>query len=88
MKAGTYKGVPDTPMLFMSVFWVAHERVPKQAIYDILKLVYKPEIRKQLEEGYVTWKQLAPATKMYLNLGSPMHPGAEAYYKEVGLWEE
>lgn len=31
---------------------------------------------------------MEPDTKNFLKLGAPMHPGAEAYYKEKGLWQE
>jgi len=88
MKAGVYKGVPPTQMPYLTVYWVAHERVPEKAIYDILKLVYQPKFRKELGDAHKSWKQMAPDTKRYMSLGSPMHPGAEKYYKEAGLWEE
>lgn len=88
MPEGTYKGVPPTQSIYLTVFWVAHKDVPADAIYDILKYCYQPEIKKKLEEGYKTWKQFAPGVAGYRVLGSPMHPGAEKYYKEVGEWEE
>ncbi len=88
MPEGTYKGVPPTQSIYLTVFWVAHESVSEDAIYDILKYSYQPAVRKKLEEGYKTWTQFAPGVKGYQVLGSPMHPGAEKYYKEAGLWEE
>jgi TRAP transporter TAXI family solute receptor len=86
MKAGTYKGVPPTKMPYLPVYWVAHERVSAKAIQDILTLVYKPEIKKQLVEGNKAWAQMEPGIKYFLGLGAPMHAGAEAYYKSQGLW--
>lgn len=88
MKEGVYKGVPATQMPYLTVYWVAHERVPEQALYDITKHVMKPEVKKELGEAHKGWQQLAPDTKRYLSLGSPIHPGAEKYYKEAGVWEE
>ena len=87
IKEGTYKGVPETPVPFLTVFWVAHERVPEKAMYDIAKLVFQPKIKKQLGEAHKGWKQIAPGTDKYTNLGSPVHPGAAKYYKEAGLWK-
>jgi TRAP transporter TAXI family solute receptor len=88
MKAGVYKNVPASQMPYLTVYWVAHERVPEQAIYDITKHVMKPDIKKQLGDAHKGWKQMSPDTKRFLNLGAPMHPGAEKYYKEAGVWEE
>jgi TRAP transporter TAXI family solute receptor len=88
MPEGTYKGVPPTQSIYLTVFWVAHESVSEDAIYDILKYCYQPDVRKKLEEGYKTWAQFGPGVAGYRVLGSPMHPGAEKFYKEAGLWEE
>ncbi len=88
MKAGTYKGVPPTKMPYLTVYWVGHERVPKKAIYDILKLVYQSKFKKQLADAHKGWAQMEPDTKRFIGLGAPMHPGAEAFYKEAGLWTE
>ncbi len=88
MPSSTYKGVPDVDLPYLTVYWVAHERVSAQAIQDILELVYQPEIRKQLTAGHKAWAQMEPDTKNFAALGVPMHPGAEAYYKSKGLWQE
>lgn len=88
MKEGVYKDVPATQMPYLTVYWVAHERVPEQALYDITKLVMQPDIKKQLGDAHKGWKQLAPDTKRFMALGSPIHPGSEKYYKEAGVWEE
>ncbi len=88
MPSTTYKGVPDVELPFLTVYWVAHERVPAKAVEDILALVYQPEIKKQLAAGHKAWAQMAPDTKNFQALGVPMHPGAVAYYKSKGLWQE
>jgi len=88
MPATTYKGVPAVELPFLTVYWVAHERVPAKAIEDILNLVYQTDIKKRLAAGHKAWAQMEPDTKNFLALGVPMHPGAEAYYKSKGLWQE
>lgn len=88
MPATTYKGVPAVDLPYLTVYWVAHERVPAKAIQDILELVYQPEIKKKLAAGHKAWAQMEPDTKNFAALGVPMHPGAEAYYKSKGLWEQ
>jgi TRAP transporter TAXI family solute receptor len=88
MPAGTYKGVPAVTLPFLTVYWVAHERVSAKAVQDILELVYQPDIKKRLAAGHKAWGQMEPDTKNFLALGVPMHPGAVAYYKSKGLWKE
>ena len=88
MPAGTYKGVPAIDLPYLTVYWVAHERVSAKAIQDILTLVYQPDIRAKLAAGHKAWKQMAPDTKNFEALGVPMHPGAVAYYKSKGLYNK
>lgn len=88
MPSTTYKGVPDVDLPYLTVYWVAHERVPAKVVEDILDLVYQPEIMKRLVTGHKAWAQMEPDTKSFQALGVPMHPGAKAYYMKKGLWEE
>lgn len=88
MPATTYKGVPAMKLPFLTVYWVAHERVPAKTVQDILELVYTPDTKKRLAAGHKAWAQMEPDVKNFLGLGAPMHPGAEAYYKARGLWPE
>jgi len=85
MPATTYKGVPARELPNLTVYWVAHERVPAKAVEDILNLVYQPDIRKRLATGHKAWGQMEPDTENFAALGVPMHPGAMAYYKSKGL---
>jgi len=88
LKEGTYKGVPPTQMPFLTVYWVAHERVSEKAVQEILELVYQPKIHEELTSGHKAWGQMAPDTANFIKLGAPMHPGAVKYYKSKGLWKE
>jgi len=86
MPSTTYKGVPDVDLPYLTVYWVAHERVSAKAVEDILNLVYQPEIGKRLADGHKAWAQMEPDIKNFEALGVPMHPGAKAYYESKGLW--
>lgn len=88
MPATTYKGVPAVDLPYLTVYWVAHERVPPQAVEDILTLVYQPDVKQRLTAGHKAWGQMEPDTKNFQALGVPMHPGAKAYYQTQGLWQE
>jgi TRAP transporter TAXI family solute receptor len=83
-----YAGVPATDLPYTTVYWVAHERVPAETVQKILEYVYDPEVKERLAEGHRAWGQMEPDIENFTNLGAPMHPGAEAYYQEQGLWPE
>src|SRR3546814_20246852 len=77
-----YKGVPATDMPFTTVYWVAHERVPAEIVQKIVDIAYAKQ--DVLAKGHKAWAQMKPDVANFQNLGAPMHPGAEAYYKQTG----
>lgn len=86
MPETTYKGVPATDMPFTTVYWVAHERVPEDVVKRMVAAAYDKQ--DALAAGHKAWAQMKPDIENFQKLGAPMHPGAEAYYKEQGLWPE
>ncbi len=88
MPETVYAGVPATELPYTTVYWVAHERVPAETVQKMLEVAYQPEVKKRLAEGHPAWAQLDADVENFVKLGAPMHEGAEAYYKEQGLWPE
>jgi len=88
MPATTYKGVPAVDLPYLTVYWVAHERVSDKAVSDILTLMYQPEIKVRLKAGHKAWAQMSPDVKNFEALGVPMHPGATLYYSANGLLDK
>ena len=88
MPENMYQGVAAVDLPYTTVYWVAHERVPAETVQQILAFVYQPEVMKRLADGHRAWGQMEPDVKNFTSLGAPMHPGAEAYYKEQGLWPD
>lgn len=82
----TYKGVPATDMPFTTVYWVAHERVPEDVVKRMVAAAYDKQ--DALAAGHKAWAQMKPDVANFQALGAPMHPGAEAYYREQGQWPE
>lgn len=81
-----YTGVEATDLPYTTVYWVAHERVPADVVQRIVAAAYDAQDR--LAQGHKAWAQMKPDVENFQSLGAPMHPGAEAYYKEQGLWPE
>jgi len=85
--AGTYKGVDeDVPVACYEAFWLAHEDVPADVVYKLIKFTYQPSTRKYLENVHPGWKMLTPGIEsMTEMMGVTLHPGAEKYYREIGV---
>jgi len=72
----------DVSTFGVKATFVTHSRIPEKDIYNVVKEIF---------ENFESFKKLHPAysilTKkgMLEGLSAPLHPGAEKYYKEVGL---
>ncbi|WP_212524088.1 TAXI family TRAP transporter solute-binding subunit [Actibacterium sp. MT2.3-13A] len=86
MPETTYKGVPATDMPYTTVYWVAHERVAEDVVKKMVAAAYDKQ--DALAAGHKAWAQMKPDIENFLKLGAPMHPGAEAYYREKGQWPQ
>jgi TRAP transporter TAXI family solute receptor len=82
--AGTYVGVPETPTLSVGAQWVVGAEVDEDLVYGITKALWHDNARKLLDDGHVKARAITLDTALD-GVGIPLHPGAERYYREVGL---
>ncbi|MEA3290734.1 MAG: TAXI family TRAP transporter solute-binding subunit [Pseudomonadota bacterium] len=83
--AGTYKGIDkETPSFQDSALWVANSKVPDEIVYDLLSKIYTDEGLAYMKEQKKTFKEMAIETGVN-GIVTPMHPGAEKFWKEKGL---
>ncbi|MGY3572155.1 TAXI family TRAP transporter solute-binding subunit [Vibrio paucivorans] len=81
---GMYKGNDMDTMTFgVGATFVSSTAVPEKVVYEIVKAVF---------ENFDDFKKLHPAFAVLKKeqmvkdgLSAPLHPGAEKYYREVGL---
>ena len=81
---GMYRGNPDDVVTFgVGATIVSSAAVPEDVVYHVVKAVF---------ENFDTFRKLHPAfanlkkeEMVSDSLTAPLHPGAEKYYKEVGL---
>lgn len=81
--AGTYEGqTADVPTAAVGNFFVTHEGVSEETVYQMTKLLF--ENLTTLEASH----KAAASIKLENALNGmpiPLHPGAERYYREIGL---
>jgi TRAP transporter TAXI family solute receptor len=82
--AGTYPGVPETPTLSVGAQWVVGAEVDEELVYGITKALWHDNARILLDDGHAKGRVIRLETALD-GVGIPLHPGAERYYREVGL---
>jgi TRAP transporter TAXI family solute receptor len=82
--AGTYKDVPEVDTLAVSAQLVTSAKVPTETVYEITKAMYSPAAQKALAAGHAKGKYITKENAVK-GVGIPFHPGAEKFYREVGL---
>ena len=81
--AGTYEGqAKDVPAIAIQNFLVTHEGVPTDTVYKITKSMWEnlPALVAAHSAGKAIKKENA-----LKGMAVPLHPGAEKYYREIGL---
>lgn len=82
--ANTYKGVGAVNTISVNAQWVTSAKQTEQVVYEITKALFSPKTQKALDAGHAKGKFIN-AKNAVTGAGIPFHPGAEKYYREVGL---
>jgi TRAP transporter TAXI family solute receptor len=81
--AGTYDGQSaDVPTVAITNILVSHNKVSDEVAYQMTKLLF--DNLERLGNAHSAAKDIKLETAAQ-NLPIPLHPGAERYYREVGL---
>jgi TRAP transporter TAXI family solute receptor len=85
--AGTYRG-QDTDYAGMNVgsmHLITSEAVDEDLIYEITRTIYMN--RERVVEKHPAGRTIRPEI-VTRNTGTPFHPGAVRFYREIGIWPE
>lgn len=83
--SGTYKGVnADVGSFFDATLWVANAKTPADAVYEILSAIYSDEGLAWMVSQKKTFKSMSVADGIK-GIATPMHPGAEKFWREKGI---
>lgn len=85
LPAGGYKGI-DEPILVLKCpsLWICDAELTDDLVYKLTKGLWE---HRDLLEEYTTQGKNIRLENALLGMGIPLHPGAEKYYKEMGLME-
>ncbi len=82
--ADTYKGIGAVKTLAVGAQWVTSAKQDTTLVYNITKAMWNDNTRKALDSGHAKGKSIVRQNAI-AGAGIPLHPGAEKFYKEVGL---
>lgn len=83
--AGTYKGVDkDTHTFQDSTLWVANSKVSADDAYKLLSEVFSPEGLAHMVATHKSAKAMGVENGLK-GVKTPLHPGAERFWKEKGV---
>ncbi len=82
---GTYKGVDGaTPSFQDSSLWVANAKVSDDIVYELLATIYTDEGLAHMISQKKTFKEMSIENGVK-GIVTPLHPGAEKFWKEKGI---
>ena len=82
--ADTYRGVARVNTLAIGAQWVTSAKADTQTVYEITKALFSESTQKTLASGHAKGKLITKENAVK-SAGIPFHPGAEKFYREVGL---
>ena len=82
--ADTYKGLPAVRTLSVGAQWVTSDKVDANLVYEIVKKLYSADGQKAMGAGHAKGKFITKENAVQ-GAGIPFHPGAERFYREVGV---
>jgi hypothetical protein len=84
--AGTYKGQDkDALTLSAGIILVVNSKLSDDLIYQIAKLMNSEDGRRKIGAIHADIAKEFTPDKAFKDLGGPLHPGAEKYYREIGV---
>ncbi|TNE36470.1 MAG: TAXI family TRAP transporter solute-binding subunit [Alphaproteobacteria bacterium] len=83
----TYPGIKRVSTLAVSTQWIVNADMDEDLVYEVTRALWHPRNRQLLDHGHVKGKKIRLETALE-GVSTPLHPGAERYYREKGLIEK
>jgi len=81
---GTYEGVGEVATISIGAQLLVAARIEDDIVYQITAALWHENARRLLDNGHAKGRDIRIETALD-GLAVPLHPGAERYYREIGL---
>ncbi len=81
---GTYEGIGAVRTLSVPAQWIVGADVDPELVYQITRSLWHDSTRALLRAGHPQARAITRETALD-GIAIPLHPGAERYYREVGM---
>ncbi|MBM3584426.1 MAG: TAXI family TRAP transporter solute-binding subunit [Alphaproteobacteria bacterium] len=81
---GVYHGVNTTETLSVAALWLVAAEQDEELVHGVTAVLWHDSTRRLLDEGHEKGKDIRLEFALQ-GVPVPLHPGAERYYREVGL---
>ena len=82
--ADTYEGVGEVATISIGAQLIVAARIEDDIVYQITAALWHENARRLLDNGHAKGREIRLETALN-GLAVPLHPGAERYYREIGL---
>jgi len=82
--ANAYLGLAAVATVSIGAQWITSAGQSDELIYGITKALWHPRNRRILDSGHIKGRLIQAHTALS-GLAIPLHPGAERFYRELGL---
>lgn len=82
--ASAYPGIPETPTLDVGAQLIVSAALSDALVYNFTRALWSARSTQRLRQGHPRGGMIKRETAL-VGAGIPLHPGAERYYREVGL---
>lgn len=79
-----YDDIAATPSLAVSTQWVVNANMEENIVYEVTRALWHPKNRVLLDNGHLKGKHIRLETALD-GVSTPLHAGAEKYYRENGM---
>lgn len=87
IRAGVYDGVGRVATLDVGAQWLTRADMDPELVYGLTRALWHPSTQRLLARGHPEAANITLETALD-GVAIPLHPGAERYYREVGLAQE